>query len=96
MSQQMAAVVGYLLDEAFTDPAIAELRLTLDGGVLAVPVTAADEHGAPTFLGAAADLRANLSRLGMASGLDDLEWDTFARLVREQVGLELSDAERTR
>ncbi|WP_295884411.1 hypothetical protein, partial [uncultured Thiohalocapsa sp.] len=89
MSEQMAAIVGFVLDETFTEPAIAELHLTPDGGVLAVPVTAAGERGQAAFIGAAADLQANLSRLGMAAGLDDSQWAAYADLVRERVGLNL-------
>ncbi|MBK1632632.1 hypothetical protein CKO31_18170 [Thiohalocapsa halophila] len=90
MSEQMSAIVGFVLGEAFTEPAIAELHLTPDGGVLAVPVTAAGERGQAAFIGAAVDLQANLSRLGMAAGLDADEWSEYARLVRERVGVELS------
>ena len=90
----MAAILGYLLDEAFTEPAIAELHLTPAGGVLAVPVTAAGARGQAAFIGAASDLQANLSRLGMAAGLDAAEWAAFAQLVRERVGLDLSDKGR--
>ncbi len=86
----MAAIVGFVLGEAFTDPVIAELHLAPDGGVLAVPVTAAGERGQAAFIGAAADLQANLSRLGMAAGLDAAEWADYARLVRERVGVELA------
>lgn len=35
MSPRMAAVVGYILQERFTEPAIAELVVTSDGFVLA-------------------------------------------------------------
>jgi hypothetical protein len=90
MSEQMAAIVGFVLvGEVFTEPAIAELHLTPEGGVLAVPVHASGERGQAAFIGAAADLQANLSRLGMAAGLDAAEWAEFAALVRERVGLEL-------
>jgi hypothetical protein len=77
MSEQMAAVVGFVLDEAFTEPAIAELHVTPEGGVLAVPVTADGRRGQTVFFGAAADLQANLARLGMAAGLDAAEWSSL-------------------
>lgn len=35
MSGKMAAIVGYILDERFSDPAISELVVTSDGFVLA-------------------------------------------------------------
>jgi hypothetical protein len=35
MSAQMAAIVGYILNERFSEPAISELVVTTDGFVLA-------------------------------------------------------------
>ncbi|HVB11986.1 MAG TPA: hypothetical protein VNE86_02550, partial [Nitrososphaerales archaeon] len=35
MSPKMAAIVGYFLDEKFTDPAINEMAITSDGFVMA-------------------------------------------------------------
>jgi hypothetical protein len=90
MSEQMAAIVGFVLEEVFTEPAIAELSVTADGGVLAVPVTADGARGKATFIGAAADLQANLARLGMAAGLDAAQWAAFAERVRERTGLVLT------
>ena len=94
MSAQMAAIVGYLLGEPFSDPAIAKLHITADGGVLAVPVTADGIRGAAAFIGAEADLRANLSHLGIAAGLDQGEWADYVDLVHARTGLELADTER--
>ena len=90
MSQQMAAIVGFVLDEVFTEPAIAELSVTADGGVLAVPVSADGERGQAAFIGAAVDLQANLARLGMAAGLDATQWAAFAERVQVWTGLVLS------
>jgi hypothetical protein len=67
--------------------AVAEGRVTLDGHVLACPA----EHegvGSSMHLGAAADMRANLSP-GIASGLDQEEWAQFAALVRSRLEMEL-------
>jgi hypothetical protein len=94
MSAQMAAIVGYLLGEPFSEPAIAELHITADGGVLAVPVTADGIRGSAAFIAAEADLRANLSHLGMAAGLDQGEWADYVGLVRARTGLELADTEQ--
>jgi hypothetical protein len=90
MSEQMTAIVGFVLGEVFTEPSIAELSLTADGGVLAVPMTADGERGQASFIGAAADLQANLARLGMAAGLDAAQWAAFAERVRERTGLVLA------
>jgi hypothetical protein len=42
-------------------------------------------------LGVEADLRANLSRLGMAAGLEQEEWTRFAAVVRSRLGIELGE-----
>ncbi|MBK1632962.1 hypothetical protein CKO31_19845 [Thiohalocapsa halophila] len=96
MSEQLATIIGFVLGEALTEPAIAELHLTPDGGVLAVPVTAAGERGQAAFIGPAADLQANLSRFVMAAGLDADEWAECVRVVREHSRLDLSAVERVR
>ena len=41
--------------------------------------------------GVEADLRANLSRLGMAAGLDQEEWTRFAAMVRSRLAIELGE-----
>ena len=48
------------------------------------------DSGPPAYLAAAADLCANLRRLGMAAGLDAGEWAEIDALVRARldVGLE--------
>lgn len=88
MSPQMAAIVGFVLDREFTDPAIAEVSLTPNGGVIVVPV-GSDGRQHPVFFGATTDLRANLGRLGMAAGLSDAQWADFSQRVQARLGLQL-------
>lgn len=59
----MAAILGYVLERQFTEPALAELLVTPDGHVLARPAGAS---GPPAYLAAVADLRANPSALAYA------------------------------
>jgi hypothetical protein len=66
MSGKMAAIVGYILDEAFTNPAINELIVTSDGFVLAEQV---GDVGANDFMGQESDLRRNWNNLLDAAGL---------------------------
>jgi hypothetical protein len=69
---------------------LTDVQVTPDGHVLAW--TAEQEGvGHSMHLGAEADLRANLSRLGMAAGLDQEEWTQFAALVRSRLGMELGE-----
>ena len=86
MSLQMAAILGFVLERAYTTPALTELVVTPDGHVLARP---AGEVGHMAYLAAEADLRANLGRLGMAAGLDEGEWADYAARVRHRLGMEL-------
>ena len=44
MSGRMAAIVGYILDERFSDPAISELVVTSDGFVLAQSEGRCERH----------------------------------------------------
>ena len=66
MSGKMAAIVGYILDERFSDPAISELVVTSDGFVLA---QTEGEVGANDMLGTEVDLNRNLLDLIGAAGL---------------------------
>lgn len=78
----MAAVVGYILDERFTDPAISELVVTSDGFVLA---QAEGEVGANEMLGTEVDLNRNLLDLITAAGLTETEVQEFGKLQRERI-----------
>jgi hypothetical protein len=66
MSSKMAAIVGYISDETYTDPAINELVVTSDGFVLIEHV---GEVGANNFMGGESDLLRNWNSLLDAAGL---------------------------
>jgi hypothetical protein len=82
MSGKMAAIVGYILDEHFTDPAISELVVTSDGFVLA---QTEGEVGANDLIGSEADLNRNLLELIGTAGLTEDETREFGRLQRERI-----------
>jgi hypothetical protein len=82
MSGKMAAIVGYILDERFSDPAISELVVTSDGFVLA---QSEGEVGANDMIGEEADLNRNLLSLIEAAGLSEDEIREFGRLQRERI-----------
>ena len=62
MSPPMAAILGFVLEREYTTPTLADVQVTPDGHVLGWP---AEQEGVghSMHLGAAADLRAKLSRL---------------------------------
>lgn len=82
MSGKMAAIVGYILDERFSDPAISELVVTSDGFVLA---QTEGEVGANDVIGGESDLNRNLLSLIEAAGLTEEEIREFGRLQRERI-----------
>jgi len=82
MSGKMAAIVGYILDEQFSDPAISELVVTSDGFVMAERV---GEVGADEMIGREVDLNRNLLDLVTAAGLTEEEIHEFGRLQRERI-----------
>ena len=82
MSGKMAAIVGYILDERFSDPAISELVVTSDGFVLA---QTEGDVGANDMIGEEADLNRNLLSLIEAAGLSEDELREFGRLQRERI-----------
>jgi hypothetical protein len=82
MSGKMAAIVGYILDECFTDPAISEMVVTSDGFVLA---QSEGEVGANDMIGSEADLNRNLLDLIVAAGLTEEEIHEFGRLQRRRI-----------
>jgi len=82
MAGKMAAIVGYILGERFSDPAISELVVTSDGFVLA---QREGEVGANEMIGEEADLNRNLLTLIEAAGLTDDEVREFGRLQRERI-----------
>ena len=82
MSGRMAAIVGYILDERFSDPAISELVVTSDGFVLA---QSEGEVGANDLIGSETDLNRNLLDLITAAGLSAGEIEEFGRLQRKRI-----------
>jgi len=70
MSPKMAAIVGYICDENYTDPAINELVVTSDGFVLVEHV---GEIGANTMMGEESELLRNWRNLLDAAGLTPQE-----------------------
>ena len=66
MSPLMAAIVGYILDEPFTDPTIAELAVSEQENIVYIR-----QEGAVGFEGVQSleDLRNNWNRLLDAAGL---------------------------
>jgi len=66
----MAAIVGYICDENYTDPAINELVVTSDGFVLVEHV---GEIGANTMMGEESELLRNWRNLLDAAGLTPQE-----------------------
>jgi hypothetical protein len=82
MSGKMAAVVAYILDVRFTEPAISELVVTSDGFVL---VATEGDIGANDLLGTEADLNRNLLSLVEAAGLTDEEIREFGELQRARI-----------
>jgi hypothetical protein len=75
MSGKMAAIVGYILGESWTEPEIVALSVTSDGFV-----TTESE-----FFGEAADLDRNILNLLVAADLNSGEREEFERLYRERV-----------
>lgn len=83
MSGKMAAIVGFILNTERweTEPAISELLITSDGGVLA----AHDGGMFNDFIGAKGDLMDNLRRLVKAAELTPKERAAFWKLYRNRV-----------
>ena len=82
MSGKMAAIVGYILDEPFSEPAISGLVITADGFVLA---EREGQTGDNEMLGTEVELNRNLLDLVAAAGLTDDEVAEFGRLQRERI-----------
>jgi hypothetical protein len=70
MSGKMAAIVGAITGERYTEPALAELTITSDGVALA---RAEDDCGCNEWIGSAADLERNWQNLLSAAGLSESE-----------------------
>lgn len=82
MSNQMAAILGFLLDEDWTDPVLEDLIVTPDGHLLA------KKRGDLThqvFVGSKSDLTHNLANLLLVAGLTAEEETFFKDLVRRRI-----------
>jgi aminoglycoside/choline kinase family phosphotransferase len=66
MSSKMAAIVGYISDETYTNPAINELVVTSDGFILLEHV---GDVGTNDMIGGESDLLRNWNDLLDAAGL---------------------------
>lgn len=84
MSGKMAAIIGYVLGEEWTDPAIQWMSVSPDGYV----TTDSD------FLGDAADLDRNIRKLLIAAQLSPAEREEFAQLFRQRVDDHRAGADR--
>ncbi len=84
MSGKMAAIVGRILGQHWTSPAIAELVVTSDGHLLA---RNEGDCGFNNYIGIATDLEANWKRLLVAAGLTDAERQEAEAAYEQVMGL---------
>lgn len=82
MSPMMAAIVGCIVGEKYTEPAIAELVVTSDGFVLGRHY---DDCGCNEFIGAESDFQKNWTSLLDAAGLTAQERMQSEALYRQTV-----------
>jgi hypothetical protein len=83
MSGRMAAIVGYVLGQKWSSPAIAEMTVTTDGGVLA---RHEGDIGFNAFLGDQRDLIENWRRLLHVAGLSEAQRKQAQSLFNRRVG----------
>lgn len=84
MSPKMASIVGFVLGERFTDPAIEDMIVTVDGCVLAQHE---GDVGFNDFVGAKSDLVRNWNNLLDAAGLTPEERIEAEKLFKAKVHL---------
>lgn len=84
MSGKMSAILACILrtDRWTTEPAIAELIVTSDGGLLA---RHEGDIGANDFIGRVEELDANLRRLVRVAGLTPAEQRAFRKLRKQGI-----------
>jgi hypothetical protein len=82
MSGKMAAIVGYVLDQQWSSPELAELAITGDGFVLA---RRSDDIGCNEWIGGADDLERNVRNLLDTAELDAAERVEWRRLYLAKV-----------
>jgi hypothetical protein len=81
-SPKMAAIIGFIVEEQYTNPAITELVVTSDQCVLAQH---SGDVGANDFMGGYSDLRNNWQNLIQAAGLTSEEAQEANNLFRSRV-----------
>jgi len=79
-SGKMMAIIGYVLNEKWTDPYLLSMAVTSDGGVVVVP-----SYGHDEFIGSSEDLRRNLGGFASTAGLTREEMFEFNRLYVNRV-----------
>jgi hypothetical protein len=82
MSGKMAAIVGYILGERMTEPAIVEMVITSDGFVLA---RQEGDCGMNEFLGSAGCLHRNWHGLLNSAGLSPQERAKACELYSQRI-----------
>lgn len=82
MSSKMAALVGCILGEKFTDPYLIEMTVSSDGMMLA---RRHDDCGFNEFIGANSDFERNWTNLLNAAKLTPEEWAMADSLKKETV-----------
>jgi hypothetical protein len=80
MSQTMVAILGYLLNEPWTQPIILEITRVDD-----VMLAMSEGQWLPNFLGEVSELRAHLRRLGMTAGLTPEEWAEYPQWMETRL-----------
>jgi hypothetical protein len=79
MSGKMAAIVGYILGETYTNPSITDMAITSDGFVMAQQ---SGDIGMNDMIGDVSDLRRNWDNLLSAAGLEPQEKQEAAALFK--------------
>ena len=82
MSGIMAAILGYILGETWSEPEIRELHVTADGFLLA---RRSGDIGCNDFIGGLGDWDANLRRLFEVAEVTTEEQQEFAELWQHKV-----------
>jgi len=74
MSGKMAAILGFVLRQEWTQPTIAELHITIDGYLLA---RRAGDVGCNDWIGGLSEFDSNIARLFDVAGLTQQEVSSF-------------------
>ncbi len=82
MSGKMAAIVGYILDEEWTNPSLQEMAITSDGFVMA---GVKGDCRMNEFIGSVSDLERNVNNLLNVAELTEAERKEWDRLYRARI-----------